>query len=290
MLIGAHVSPAGGPANAVARGVERGARAIQIFNQNPRAWKPRVYSPEEVEAFRAAMADSDVDALLIHAVYLLNCATEDDEMRDKSRTALIGALRAGAALGGADVEARRVEVAGVQAHPEALVAAGGLDQRGELGERAPQRPARARGVLQVQGAALALGQRLGDDRARALDRRADLAALRRAGVQDDGVRAERRAGLQRRHQRAQRVRAHLGVVGRAVEQVDGVDEQRVDGRVGHRGAKLRDLLVGVVAWLPGPRVLVEDLDRVRAALDPARDRLRRAAGRRDMSADQHLVG
>ena len=99
MLIGAHVSPAGGPANAVARGVERGARAIQIFNQNPRAWKPRVYSEEEVEAFRAAMADSDVDALLIHAVYLLNCATEDDEMRDKSRTALIGALRAGAALG-----------------------------------------------------------------------------------------------------------------------------------------------------------------------------------------------
>ncbi len=37
MLIGAHVSPAGGPAKAVARGIERGANAIQIFNQNPRA-------------------------------------------------------------------------------------------------------------------------------------------------------------------------------------------------------------------------------------------------------------
>jgi len=54
MLIGAHVSPAGGPANAVARGVQRGARAIQIFNQNPRAWAPRVYSGDEVAAFRAA--------------------------------------------------------------------------------------------------------------------------------------------------------------------------------------------------------------------------------------------
>ena len=46
MLIGAHVSPAGGPAKAVERGTERGARAIQIFNQNPRAWKPTVYSDE----------------------------------------------------------------------------------------------------------------------------------------------------------------------------------------------------------------------------------------------------
>ncbi len=56
MLIGAHVSPAGGPAKAVQRGVDRGASAIQIFNQNPRAWKPRVYRAEEVVAFREATA------------------------------------------------------------------------------------------------------------------------------------------------------------------------------------------------------------------------------------------
>ena len=99
MLIGAHVSPAGGPAKAVERGVERGCRAIQIFNQNPRAWKPREYSAEEVADFREAMDGSDVDALLIHAVYLLNCASEDDELRDKSHTSLTSSLEAGAALG-----------------------------------------------------------------------------------------------------------------------------------------------------------------------------------------------
>jgi deoxyribonuclease IV len=99
MLIGAHVSPAGGPAKAVERGVERSCRSIQIFNQNPRAWKPRVYSEEEVAAFRAAMAGSDVDALLIHAVYLLNCASEDPEIRAKSLTSLTASLQAGAALG-----------------------------------------------------------------------------------------------------------------------------------------------------------------------------------------------
>ena len=99
MLIGAHVSPAGGPANAVQRGVERGCRAIQFFNQSPRAWRPREYSGDEVAAFRAAMAQTDVDAALIHAVYLLNCASEDAEIREKSLTALTVALRAGAELG-----------------------------------------------------------------------------------------------------------------------------------------------------------------------------------------------
>jgi deoxyribonuclease-4 len=99
VLIGAHVSPAGGPAKAVARGEERGATAIQIFNQNPRGWKPRLYSDDEVADFRAAMAASEVDALLIHAVYLLNCASDDAEIRTKTLQSLIASLQAGSALG-----------------------------------------------------------------------------------------------------------------------------------------------------------------------------------------------
>ena len=99
MLIGAHVSPAGGVEKAVERGVERGCHAIQIFNQNPRAWKPREYPDDEVEAFHAAKDASDVEALLIHAVYLLNCASEDPEIRDKSLASLISSLDAGDRLG-----------------------------------------------------------------------------------------------------------------------------------------------------------------------------------------------
>lgn len=99
VLIGAHVSPAGGPAKAIERGVQRGATAIQIFNQNPRGWKPRLYSPEEIADFRSAMAASDVDALLIHAVYLLNCASDDPEIRSKSLTSLVASLQAGSSLG-----------------------------------------------------------------------------------------------------------------------------------------------------------------------------------------------
>ena len=99
MLIGAHVSPAGGPAMAVHRGREKGCRAIQFFNQNPRAWRPTVYSDEQVTAYHEARRGSRVDALLIHAVYLLNAATTDREMRRKTRDALIVALQAGDALG-----------------------------------------------------------------------------------------------------------------------------------------------------------------------------------------------
>jgi deoxyribonuclease IV len=99
MLIGAHVSPSGGLPKAIARGVERGCRAIQIFNQSPRMWRPSVYRDEDVAAFREAMANSPIDAVLIHAVYLLNCASEDAEIRAKSLASLTHSLRAGDALG-----------------------------------------------------------------------------------------------------------------------------------------------------------------------------------------------
>ena len=98
MLIGAHVSPAGGPAKAVGRGEALGAQSIQIFNQNPRAWKPTTYTGEQVAAYHEALDAGPVDALLIHAVYLLNAASEDDEIRAKTLTSLIASLRAGDAL------------------------------------------------------------------------------------------------------------------------------------------------------------------------------------------------
>jgi deoxyribonuclease IV len=103
MLIGAHVSPAGGPAKAVERGAERGCRAIQIFNQNPRQWAARDYPDEQVAEFHEAMEASDVDALLIHAVYLLNPASEDPDFREKTLASLTTSLRMGAALGAVGV-------------------------------------------------------------------------------------------------------------------------------------------------------------------------------------------
>ena len=58
----------------------------------------------------------------------------------------------GQVVRGADVVARGEQVAGVQADAEPLVPAGDLDQPRQLLERAPERPARAGGVLEVQRA------------------------------------------------------------------------------------------------------------------------------------------
>jgi deoxyribonuclease-4 len=99
MLVGAHVSPSGGLAKAVERGVERECAAIQIFNQSPRMWRPTNYSEEDFAAFREAMDASPLEAVVIHAVYLINCATEEREFRDKSRASLIHSLRVGAGIG-----------------------------------------------------------------------------------------------------------------------------------------------------------------------------------------------
>jgi deoxyribonuclease-4 len=103
MLIGAHVSPAGGLPKAIERGVQRGCQAIQIFNQSPRMWKPSSYRDEDVAAFRGAMSDSPIEAVLIHAVYLLNCASDDKDIRAKSLASLTHSLRVGQAIGASGV-------------------------------------------------------------------------------------------------------------------------------------------------------------------------------------------
>ncbi|HEX9966634.1 MAG TPA: deoxyribonuclease IV [Solirubrobacterales bacterium] len=103
MLIGAHVSTSGGLATAIERGAERGCESIQIFNQSPRMWRPTRYGPDDFAAFRDAMADSPVQAVIIHAVYLINCATKDKELRKKSLESLTHALRIGYGIGAAGV-------------------------------------------------------------------------------------------------------------------------------------------------------------------------------------------
>jgi deoxyribonuclease-4 len=95
MLIGAHVSTAGGLVQAHGRGVERGCEAIQVFNQSPRQWRPTRWKPDDVAEFLELMKDGPIESVTIHAVYLINPATKDREMRRKSADSLIHALRMG---------------------------------------------------------------------------------------------------------------------------------------------------------------------------------------------------
>ena len=99
MLIGGHVSPAGGLPRALERGAERGCDAIQIFNQSPRMWRPTQYRAEDVESFRERLSEGPVRSVAIHAVYLINCASKEAEVREKSLSSLVHALRTGDAIG-----------------------------------------------------------------------------------------------------------------------------------------------------------------------------------------------
>jgi deoxyribonuclease IV len=95
MLIGAHVSTAGGLVEAHGRGVERGCAAIQVFNQSPRQWRPTRWKQSDIDVLLELMKDGPIESVTIHAVYLINPATKDKEMRRKSADSLVHALRMG---------------------------------------------------------------------------------------------------------------------------------------------------------------------------------------------------
>jgi deoxyribonuclease IV len=103
MLIGAHVSTAGGLSKAVARGVEYCCEAIQIFPQSPRMWRPTAYTEDDYAEFREAVGPSSIESTLIHAIYLINCASKESEVKRKSQAALEHSLRVGDGIGSAGV-------------------------------------------------------------------------------------------------------------------------------------------------------------------------------------------
>jgi deoxyribonuclease IV len=86
VLLGAHCS--GGVKKALERGAEIGAEAVQLFPQSPRAWRFPDHDPADLEAFVARRAELGIGAVLVHALYLVNLATTNEEIYEKSVTTL----------------------------------------------------------------------------------------------------------------------------------------------------------------------------------------------------------
>jgi deoxyribonuclease-4 len=103
MLIGGHVSTAGGLVRAIERAEEFGCETMQIFHQSPRAWRPTSYSEGDFATFRERLAASPVESVYIHAVYLINVASDDAEVCRKSLASLTHALSLGDAIGAGGV-------------------------------------------------------------------------------------------------------------------------------------------------------------------------------------------
>ena len=99
MLLGAHVSTAGGCRNAPARAAEIGATAIQVFTKQPNRWAEVQISDDEALAFRVAVAQHGVAYANAHDSYLINLATHDALLLDRSFAAFAGELRRASVLG-----------------------------------------------------------------------------------------------------------------------------------------------------------------------------------------------
>jgi deoxyribonuclease-4 len=137
VLIGAHVSTGGGLTRALERGEGLGCDSIQIFNQSPRMWRPTRYSEDDFTAFREAMGRSRIDAVIIHAVYLINCASKDRELRAKSLASLTHALRVGDGIGAAGVVLHPGAQKGEPLGPSIRRAAKAISAALEESERCP---------------------------------------------------------------------------------------------------------------------------------------------------------
>ena len=84
---------------AVDRAVEIGANALQIFSDNPTAWRRRAAPPAELPAFRERLRAADIAPLAIHASYLINLAGPEDAFYESSIELLAHELEAGRVYG-----------------------------------------------------------------------------------------------------------------------------------------------------------------------------------------------
>jgi deoxyribonuclease IV len=91
--IGAHLPLGAGMVKAADRAGEIGADAIQVFSDNPTAWRRRASPPDELPAFRARLAELDVAPIAIHASYLVNLAGPEESFFEKSIGLLAQELR-----------------------------------------------------------------------------------------------------------------------------------------------------------------------------------------------------
>jgi deoxyribonuclease-4 len=106
MAIGAHVSTAGGLSTCVGRAQALGIECMQIFLSAPQRWQEPRHSDEQVQEYGRLVANSGIGPNFAHATYLINLASEDPALRQRS----IQNLSAGAAW------ADRVGLAGVVVH------------------------------------------------------------------------------------------------------------------------------------------------------------------------------
>jgi len=99
LLLGAHMSIAGGIDLAPLRGRDVGCRTMQLFTKSSNQWRARPLPPEEIERYRANLRATGIAPAVAHDSYLINLASTDDELHRKSMAAFLEELERAEALG-----------------------------------------------------------------------------------------------------------------------------------------------------------------------------------------------
>lgn len=99
MRIGRHMPTHSKPVQAAERAQQLGCNAIQIFASNPTAWRPTADNPAACAAFAQAVCDCGLDPVVVHAPYIINLASSDAVIWEKSIALLQWTLQRAALLG-----------------------------------------------------------------------------------------------------------------------------------------------------------------------------------------------
>ena len=89
LKVGAHVSIAGSLDLAIDRAVEIGAECIQIFGSAPQQWQFLLFPEEQIRDFNRKAKEYNISPIFVHSIYLINLASENPYILEKSLTSLI---------------------------------------------------------------------------------------------------------------------------------------------------------------------------------------------------------
>ncbi len=99
LLVGAHMSIAGGIHRAFERGVEAGCRTLQIFLKNSNQWKAKPLTDEDRRLYSGAQKQSGIQPVVAHSSYLINLASPEEGLYRKSVAAFVEELERANFLG-----------------------------------------------------------------------------------------------------------------------------------------------------------------------------------------------
>lgn len=97
--LGAHVSAAGGVQLAPGRAARLDAGSLQLFTKTPSRWAEPTIDPETARAFREARAEHAIRVAGSHDSYLINLASPDPVLRERSSSCFRGELERSGLLG-----------------------------------------------------------------------------------------------------------------------------------------------------------------------------------------------